>query len=128
MLISAPAGAGKTTLLSTWLAAQSRPAAWLGLDPYDTDFGVFVRYFVTAVQTVHASFGTAALALFHLPQLPPVDYLAATLLDELAGLPDACIVALDDYDVELARMLEGGWRDLRTWREGSFSLTLREAR
>ncbi|HEY7064665.1 MAG TPA: LuxR C-terminal-related transcriptional regulator [Chloroflexota bacterium] len=98
-LISAPAGAGKTTLLSTWLAAQSRPAAWLGLDSYDTDFSVFVRYFVTAVQTVHASFGTATLALFHLPQPSPVDYLAATLLDELAGLPDACIIALDDYHV-----------------------------
>ena len=30
-LISAPAGFGKTTLLSAWVAALSRPVAWLSL-------------------------------------------------------------------------------------------------
>ncbi len=97
-LISAPAGSGKTTLLSAWLAAQPRPAAWLGLDPSDSgEVTAFVRYVVAAIQTVAPDFGRGALGLLSLPQVPPVDYLAAVLLDELATLPEACILAVDDY-------------------------------
>ena len=96
-LISAPAGSGKTTLLSAWLTAQPRPWAWVGLDPYDSELTAFVRYLVAAMQTVDPGVGRATLGLLQLPQLPPVDYIATTLLDELAALPGACILAIDDY-------------------------------
>jgi LuxR family maltose regulon positive regulatory protein len=98
-LISAPAGTGKTTLLTTWLAAQPRPAAWIGLDPSDSQLTTFLRYVVAAMQTIAPSFGHAALGLLHLPQLPPVAYLATCLLDELAALDDAYILVFDDYHV-----------------------------
>ncbi|HEY7064667.1 MAG TPA: LuxR C-terminal-related transcriptional regulator [Chloroflexota bacterium] len=71
--------------------------AWLALDPYDDDFTVFARYFVAALQTVGPACGRATLGLWQLPQLPPGDYIAATLLEELAALPEPCILVLDDY-------------------------------
>jgi LuxR family maltose regulon positive regulatory protein len=98
-LISAPAGTGKSTLLTTWLAAQPRPAAWVGLDPSDSQLTTFLRYVVAAMQTIAPSFGHAALGLLHLPQLPPVAYLATCILDELATLADAYILVIDDYHV-----------------------------
>lgn len=36
-LVAAPAGYGKTTLVSAWAAAADLPAAWLSLDPDDSD-------------------------------------------------------------------------------------------
>ncbi len=98
-LISAPAGAGKTTLLNTWLATQTRPAAWIGLDPSDSQLTTFVRYLIAAIQIIAPDFGHAALGLLRLPQPPPVTYLATSLLDELAALPEASILILDDYHV-----------------------------
>jgi LuxR family transcriptional regulator, maltose regulon positive regulatory protein len=98
-LVSAPAGSGKTTLLSAWVAGQPRPAAWIGLDPSDSQLTTFVRYLGAAIQTIAPSFGHPPLGLLQLPQLPPVDYLAASLLDELATLPEASILVVDDYHV-----------------------------
>jgi LuxR family maltose regulon positive regulatory protein len=96
-LVSAPAGFGKTTLLTAWLASQPHPMAWIGLDASDSQLTTFVRHIVAAMQTLAPDFGHATLGLLHLSQLPPVDYLAAILLDELASLPGAYILALDDY-------------------------------
>ena len=96
-LISAPAGSGKTTLLSTWLAGQSCLAIWISLDPSDSQLTTFLYYFVAAIQTVAPGFGHATLGLLSLPQLPPVDYVSATLLDELAALSEEAIVVIDDY-------------------------------
>jgi LuxR family maltose regulon positive regulatory protein len=98
-LISAPAGSGKTTLLTAWVTAQPRPAAWITLDPFDNQLTGFLRYLVAAIQTFAPDFGHATLGLLQLPQIPPVDYLAASLLDELAALPEPSLVVMDDYHV-----------------------------
>ena len=50
ILVAAPAGFGKSTLLSAWLEACDCPHAWLSLDEHDNDLGVFLAYFLGAVQ------------------------------------------------------------------------------
>jgi LuxR family maltose regulon positive regulatory protein len=97
-LLSAPAGAGKTTLLAAWLAAAPRPVAWLALDERDQDVYQFLRYLIAALQPVIPSCGHAALAWLDAPPpQPPSDIVLTDLLNELATLPDPCLLVLDDY-------------------------------
>jgi LuxR family maltose regulon positive regulatory protein len=104
VLISAPAGFGKTTLISEWIATlTSAPSptgrgrsAWLSLDEGDSDLSRFLLYFVAAVQTLAPDFGQGLLAALQSSQ-PPTDALLATLLNELAAIPDRFILVLDDY-------------------------------
>lgn len=58
-LVSAPAGFGKTTLVSTWIAGQNHPVAWVSLDEADSDPARFMRYVVTALQSVIPEFSAA---------------------------------------------------------------------
>src|SRR5262245_18980769 len=55
VLVCAPAGWGKTILLGTWHASEqeTRPFAWVSLDPSDDDPVRFWRYVIAALQTVH---------------------------------------------------------------------------
>lgn len=96
-LVSAAAGFGKTTLLSVWLAGCGRPAAWLSLEPADSDPYRFLAYFVAALQTCAPQLGAAVLAVLQSPQPPPVETLLTTLLNELSTIPDQLILVLDDY-------------------------------
>ena len=98
-LISAPAGFGKTTLLSEWLAGCKLPVAWLALDEADSDPARFLVYLVAALQTITAHVGEGVLASFHAagPQLPPIQSILTTLLNDLSAIPDDFILVLDDY-------------------------------
>ncbi|MCK4901419.1 MAG: hypothetical protein KAS38_21735, partial [Anaerolineales bacterium] len=96
-LISAPAGFGKTTLLSAWLQEQYVHSSWISLDETDDDPRIFLRYFVKAIQNVYPEACNDILALLNAPQLPPQDYLATKLVNELAALPGNLVLALDDY-------------------------------
>lgn len=96
-LLAAPAGSGKTTLLAAWLARLGCPVAWLSLDDGDQDLGLFVRYLVAAVQRIAPTCGQATLALLQAPQPPSATALLTPLLNELAALPDAWLLVLDDY-------------------------------
>ena len=49
MLASAPAGFGKTTLVADWLRAAGEHAAWLALEPRDSDIARFERRLLAAV-------------------------------------------------------------------------------
>jgi ATP/maltotriose-dependent transcriptional regulator MalT len=96
-LISAPAGFGKTTLVSEWVAACERPVAWLSLDDRDNDPARFLTYLVAALQTVDVTIGEGVLGAFQSPQLPPIEPILTSLLNEIAGIPDDFILVLDDY-------------------------------
>src|SRR5919202_1014159 len=98
-LIAAPAGFGKTTLLAAWLADLVQPVAWLSLDGGDNDPSTFLRYLVAALQTVAPSVGPTLLALLQAPQPPPPAVLLTVLINDLAVLPQASILVLDDYHV-----------------------------
>src|ERR1700757_62763 len=85
--VTGPPGAGKTMALALWAAAEPGTVAWVGLDHFDNQPGVFWPYVVAALRradvalpkALHVPAGrldhngflphlTAALA----PQAPPV--------------------------------------------------------
>ncbi|MFN8487451.1 MAG: LuxR C-terminal-related transcriptional regulator [Caldilineaceae bacterium] len=120
-LVVAPAGFGKTTLVNEWIEALSvtlpqsddlgvdQPSenpttkrvspkcAWLSLDGMDNDLARFFQYVVSAIQNLFPTTGADSLRLLQALQLPPVAYLATTLLQEWTALPEACLLVLEDY-------------------------------
>lgn len=96
-LISAPAGFGKTTLLAAWIAQTDADFAWLSLDEYDNDPVLFLRYLVSALQTVEVGLGDTAVSLLNSPQLPDLRLVLASLINDLAGRNGRIILVLDDY-------------------------------
>jgi LuxR family maltose regulon positive regulatory protein len=110
-LLSAPAGFGKTTLLTEWLQATravGRSAAWLSLDPGDNEAASFWTYLITALQTVAPGIGATSLSLLREPQPPPLQTVLATLLNELAAVPNDLVLVLDDYHVIDAHDVQDG--------------------
>src|SRR5262245_43887513 len=123
ILISAQAGAGKTTLLSEWLhqdaEAEAKPhptqpalhppaatAAWLSLDAGDSDPTRFVAYLVAALQMVAPNAGANITGVLQVPQPPPIESLLTILLNDLAVLPHAFTLVLDDYHVIESRPVD----------------------
>ena len=96
-LISAPAGYGKTTLVLQWLDQNRMPAAWFAIDEADSDPDRFIRYVVAAVRTAAPEFGSDIERLLSSPQLPPPEYLADAVVNELAALDRPLAIVLDDY-------------------------------
>ena len=98
-LISAPAGFDKSTLVSEWVLDCGRPVGWLSLDEGDNDFAHFVTHFIAALQRVKPGLGETVLAVFQSPQRPPVEAVLASLINEIASLPERLTLVLDDYHV-----------------------------
>ncbi len=105
-LVCAGAGFGKTTLVSCWLSsleaaggpeARAVPSAWLSLDAQDSEVGRFVAYLVAALRTIFPDACSATLDLVHTRTEPPVELLAATLVNEIAQLPERFVLVLDDF-------------------------------
>jgi len=99
-LVSAPAGFGKTTLLSEWAhnraRSGARPVAWLSLDRDDSGPTRFVTYVIAALQTFEASIGSGVQEILRSPQ-PPIDAILTSLINEIAAIPNECVLVLDDY-------------------------------
>lgn len=105
-LISAPAGYGKTTLVAEWVAnLQSKtsnlklPISWLSLDEADNDPVRFFRYFLAAFQQSDSSLGANSQSLLELPQLPPINAMLDSLLNELAASDFPFLLIIDDYHI-----------------------------
>src|SRR5690242_4577027 len=49
-VVTGPPGAGKTMALTLWAAAEPGPVAWVSLDDYDNQPGVFWAYIVAALR------------------------------------------------------------------------------
>ena len=105
-LVSAPAGFGKTTLLSERLARRDQPAAWLSLDKGDNDPARFWSHFIAALQTIGPNIGAEALDALQSPQLPPIDSILTSLLNEIASILDDFILVLDDYHAVDSRKID----------------------
>ncbi len=103
IIVAASAGYGKTTLISSWLenravsSGKAMPAAWLSLDEYDSDLGVFLRYCAAALSTLFPEACPETLALLQAPQQSPLATLINTLSNEIDTLPRDFILVLDDY-------------------------------
>ncbi len=104
-LLSAPAGFGKTTLVSHWLSQNNCAAAWFSLDETDNDPTTFVTYFVAALQQIDPSLGQKVQSVLRSPQPPPLDFLMANLINDIATANDVAVVniefvfVLDDYHI-----------------------------
>jgi LuxR family maltose regulon positive regulatory protein len=99
ILVSAPAGFGKTTLISEWVAKCGRAVAWLSLEEGDNDPTRFLIYLVAALQTISKDIGKGVLGAIQTSQPQTIinEVLLATLLNEIAAIPDNFILVLDDY-------------------------------
>ena len=105
-LLSAPAGFGKTTLVSAWVtrlkssAQQTSPwTAWLSLDGRDNDPVIFWSYVIASLQTQQEGIGKQSLSLLQTTQSPDLEGNLAALVNDLAGIPAAFILVLDDYHI-----------------------------
>jgi len=96
-LISAPVGYGKSTLTSSWLATTDCPVAWLSLDPEDNDPRRFWTYFVAAIQTVYPKLGQTTRVLLQSAQMPSIEGLLSSLINQITTLPSKFILVLDDF-------------------------------
>jgi LuxR family maltose regulon positive regulatory protein len=97
-LVTGPAGAGKTTLLAQWheAEAESRPFAWLSLDPEDADPVRFWGCVIEALRTVAPGFGAQAANRLRAGRAALVDAVVPLLINEAAALPSPIVLVLDD--------------------------------
>ncbi len=99
ILVAAPAGFGKSTLLSAWLDTSDLPHAWISLAEAENDLGVFLAYFLAAMQTLFPDALPETRAFLTGINLPPVGVIASSLINELDGLERDFILVLDDYHI-----------------------------
>ena len=92
VLLSAPPGSGKTVALLQWAAADSRPVAWLRLDPGDNDPLVFLRYLVAALESVAGAEVARLTALLRRRHQPPLERVLPQLGAAVAAAPPFLLV------------------------------------
>lgn len=98
-LVSAPAGFGKTTCISEWVNALDYPVVWLSLDSADDDPGRFFAYFIAALQKANENIGRDVEDALRSGQLPPVEIISTTLVNDILKLEDRFLLVLDDFHV-----------------------------
>jgi LuxR family maltose regulon positive regulatory protein len=97
ILVSAPAGFGKTTLVTDWLHNAECRGTWLSLDEGDNDPARFFAHLLAALQQVDDDIGHAAQSMFGGPQLPPMETLVTTLLNDISAVSERFALVLDDF-------------------------------
>lgn len=98
ILVCAPAGYGKTTLVCEWLQNISN-VCWISLEKGDNDPRLFFSYLVASLQKTFPECGEQAQRLLETPQLPLLQAVLSSLLNDLARTDAQCIIVLDDYQV-----------------------------
>ena len=99
ILVSASAGYGKTTLVAEWMRGLPGQCAWLTLEKADNDPARFLAYLIAALQTIDGRLGENTRAMLQSPQPLPPDVVLTALINEIANVPIAFILAFDDYHV-----------------------------
>jgi len=99
-LVSAPAGFGKSTCVGEWVnGLDLGSVSWLSLDPADNDPVRFFSYLVTALQKGDETIGRELESVLQAGQLPPVEYLITTLLNDILKIDRKIVLILDDFQV-----------------------------
>ena len=70
-VVTGPPGAGKTMALALWAAAEPGPVAWVSLDDYDNQPGVFWAYVAAALRRSGAAVPRALSAAARGPAADP---------------------------------------------------------
>ncbi|MFN8485819.1 MAG: LuxR C-terminal-related transcriptional regulator [Anaerolineae bacterium] len=95
-MVSAPTGYGKSTLVAQALAEIAAPSAWLTVDEYDNDLRQFLDYLIAAIQTQFPDACPQTQRLLNAPAAPPVEILAASLLNEVHSITTPFLLVIDD--------------------------------
>jgi LuxR family maltose regulon positive regulatory protein len=96
-LVTAPAGFGKSTLVSAWMASRPETRAWYSLDEEDNAPDRFLAYLISAIRTALPNFGSELLNWLSAAPPPVFNDVVDQLINELAGVEQGLILALDDY-------------------------------
>ena len=96
-LVSAPAGYGKTTLIAEWLRGLQTRSTWLSLDDADNDPARFLSYLIAALERAIGEIPESARAVLQSPQPLLPEAVLTAIINVIASVPDALILALDDY-------------------------------
>jgi len=106
-LVYAGAGFGKSTLMSGWLRQVPHRSVWISIQEEHDDLRAFLALLVAAVRQEFPVFGKAMLPLFQISPLPPANYLAVELKNEIGKLPAPFFLVLDDlYLVQNASIFQ----------------------
>jgi LuxR family maltose regulon positive regulatory protein len=98
ILITASAGYGKTVLTRSWLEKANVSSGWLSLDKDDNNPIDFWTYFIAATQNVF-EVGETAWAMLHSPQIPSIEVVLTTLINDLLKKDTSFLLTLDDYHI-----------------------------
>lgn len=104
-VVSAAAGAGKSVLAASWIAAglAPGPVAWLTLDRFDDDPGVFWAYVVATLRRHGVELPDAVGEPI---QADDVDRsFLARLADALAAQPRPVVLVLDEFEYITQRVI-----------------------
>lgn len=96
-LVSAPAGFGKTTLLSHWTNQSQVPSCWYSLDQHDNDFGRFISYLVSSLQSIEIDVDDQILTLLQSPQTRKIEGLLTPIINRVSEHDRPFTMILDDY-------------------------------
>jgi LuxR family maltose regulon positive regulatory protein len=97
VLVSTPAGFGKTTLLAEWARRAQPPVAWLSLDEADNDPTRFWRHVAAALDGVRPGVAERVAGLLDGLRAASFEPVAATLVNQLAGVAEELVLVVDDY-------------------------------
>ena len=105
ILVSSPAGFGKTTLVTDWLSQlpatphpwQAEHCAWISLDPNDNEPVRFLRYLITAIQTIYPTLGGKQQETLDQSPDPNFQTITRDLLNEISAHNQPLLIILDDH-------------------------------
>ena len=95
IVVAAPAGYGKTTVLGQWAESDSRPVAWVSLDPRDSDPITLLTYLAVALDRIEP-IGASVFAALRSPGTPIWSSVIPRLGSALATRSDPVMIVLDD--------------------------------
>ncbi|MHC1772028.1 MAG: LuxR C-terminal-related transcriptional regulator [Flexilinea sp.] len=78
------------------MSGLDQPGAWLSLDSSDDEPGRFFSYLIAALQKIDPGLGREIECLLRAGQLPPVEIISATLINDLLAHSGRFILVLDD--------------------------------
>lgn len=97
ILVSAPPGYGKTVLASSWASVQCFPVAWLILDKEESNLGRFLAYLIAALNKVKPDAFRATATHLATAELPALEHIVRSLINDIGALREDIVVILDDY-------------------------------
>jgi LuxR family maltose regulon positive regulatory protein len=96
-LVSAPAGYGKSYLVSCWLTECNIPFGWVSLGHEDNDLRKFLEYLTAAIENAAPGGLEKTNVILKAVELPPLQEVINTLINELDEIEKEFVLVLDDY-------------------------------